>query len=40
MARGVSEPVRGWAGGTHTSVGTLLQVTGDNVKVNFPECNE
>ena len=40
MARGVSEPVRGWAGVTPTSVGTLLQVTGDNVKVNFPECNE
>ena len=34
------EPARGWAGVTPHSIGTLLTVNGDEVLVDFPECDQ
>lgn len=31
--------MRGWAGVTANSVGTLLSVHGEDVEVKFPECD-
>ncbi|XP_067945984.1 uncharacterized protein [Watersipora subatra] len=39
MGAKVTEPARGWAGVTPTSVGTLMSVNDGEVEVNFPECN-
>lgn len=36
----VNKPAGGWAGVTHNSKGTLLSVNGDDVVVNFSECDE
>ena len=38
IAKDVSEPARGWAGVTQSSVGTLVSVNSKDVEVMFPEC--
>ena len=39
IARGVSEPARGWAGVSPISIVTLISVHEGEVDVNFPECS-
>lgn len=38
IGRHVSEPTRGWAGVTSSSIGTLLSISDEDVLVHFPEC--
>lgn len=38
IGKDVSEPAGGWAAVTPCSVGTLISVNGEDVQVNFPEC--
>lgn len=38
ISRDIAEPIGGWAGVTPVSVGKVVNIIGESVQVDFPEC--